>query len=261
MRHIEASDVVRTFNGGPHQGETALNFAHRILGTYGPDVAARRIVDEYFGERLNDGFVITGFRTVQELLYLREQIPRTRVLLIEAPFRVRYERFRVRSRSDERLSAEEFKQRDLDQAAFGLLDIALHLADIRLTNDQHLKAYRRQIEAVLSGVSPGDISGVRVASSKDRTDTSQLYRCLATLAVAGRPLSTDEIEAETKIRHNNANKVLRRHPSLARRLELPTSRLRYAITDAGRAFVSYMEHYSAAEPAPVASASIRGNSS
>ena len=44
----------------------------------------------------------------------------------------------------------------------------------------------------------------------------------------------------TPVRHNNANKVLKRVPELARRLELEGTRVRYETTNAGRAYVRYM---------------------
>lgn len=247
VRHIEASDVVRTFNGGPHEGESAFSFAQRVLGLHGPDVAARRIVDEYFGEELESGFVITGFRTIQEVLYVRQKFPDTRVLFVNAPLRVRYDRLRARARSSETMSLDEFKQQDVDQAALGLLGVADQVADLHLGNDQNLQAYLRVIDSLVQGGGTKASSMVRATPGKSRADRNQLARCLAALAHAGRPLSTDEIEAATGILHNNANKTLKRYSALARRLETGTGRLRYDVTDAGRAFVTYIQTYFASE--------------
>jgi inosine/xanthosine triphosphate pyrophosphatase family protein/ribose 1,5-bisphosphokinase PhnN len=247
VQHIEASDVVRTFNGGPREGESALAFAQRVLGLHGPDVAARRIVDEYFGEELQAGFVITGFRTIQEVLYVKQKFWRTRVLFVDAPLRVRYDRLRARARSNETMALEEFRQQDEDQAALGLLDVADQIADLHFRNDQNLKSYLRAVDALVSGGGTESSSMIKATSSKSRADRNQLARCLTALAQAGRPLSTDEVEAATGILHNNANKTLKRYPALARRLETGTGRLRYDVTDAGRAFVTYMRNYFASE--------------
>src|SRR5262249_5496421 len=78
-------------------------------------------------------------------------------------------------------------------------------------------------------------------------DRNQLYRSLAILAQANRPLTTEEIAIQTQkaglpIRHNNINKVLKGVPELARRLELPQNRLRYEVTNAGRAYVRLAEN-------------------
>ena len=84
----------------------------------------------------------------------------------------------------------------------------------------------------------GGISVVdKLAESAEKT---QLFRCLRVLDEAGRPLSCDEIEEITartgaRIRHNNANKVLKRVPELARRIETERMRVRYEVqTQVGR---------------------------
>jgi inosine/xanthosine triphosphate pyrophosphatase family protein len=245
--HVEASDIVRTFNGGPREGESALDFAFRVLGMHGFDVAARRIVDEYYGAELQAGVVITGFRTIEELLYVRGKLDATRVLYVDAPLRTRYDRFLQRRRSSaDTLSLPEFTKLDEDQAQFGLLSVGSQLADVRLQNDQNLETYYQQIEAILSGGDARDIPGFGKTPAGQRADRAQLYRCLCALKDAARPLSTDEIEALTAdagspIRHN------KRYPALARRLDLGRTRIRYDITPSGLAYIGYVDQYLAAD--------------
>lgn len=246
--HIEASEVVRTFNGGPRDGETPFDFALRVLGKHGPDVAARRIVDEYYGADLEDGFVITGFRTIEELLYLKSKFPETRVLYIDAPAKTRYDRYVQRRRSADALSLDEFRGLDEDQASFGLLAVGQQLAELYLRNDQNLDSYQQQIDAIVLGVPAGEIPGFGATPDRHETSRGQLFRCLEVLEKAGRPLSTDEIETLTRqsgdrILHNNANKTLKRYPVLARRLEGGSGRLRYDLTHAGRAYVTYVREH------------------
>jgi inosine/xanthosine triphosphate pyrophosphatase family protein len=249
MLHIEASDIVRTFDGGPKVGESPLDFALRVLGAHGFDVAARRIVDEYYGDQLRAGAVITGFRTIEELLYIRSALSTTRVLYLDAPLRTRYDRFLQRRRSaDDTLSLEDFKRLDLDQGSFGLLSAGSQLADVRLVNDQNFETYFEQIEAILAGAPAENIPGFGGTPAGQRADRAQLYRCLQALRSAGRPLSTDEIERWTgehggAIRHNNANKILKRYPALARRLDSGGPRLRYDVSTSGLAYLSYVEQY------------------
>lgn len=249
MLHIEASDIVRTFDGGPKAGESPLDFALRVLGAHGFDVAARRIVDEYYGDQLRTGAVITGFRTIEELLYVRSALSMTRVLYLDAPLRTRYDRFLQRRRSaDDTLSLEEFKRLDLDQGSFGLLSAGSQLADVRLVNDQNLDTYFQQIEAILAGAPAENIPGFGGTPAGQRADRAQLFRCLQALRAAGRPLSTDEIESWTgergaAIRHNNANKILKRYPALVRRLDAGGTRIRYDVTASGLAYLSYVEQY------------------
>ena len=255
MLHIEASDIVRTFDGGPKAGESPLDFALRVLGAHGFDVAARRIVDEYHGDELRTGAVITGFRTIEELLYVRSALSMTRVLYLDAPLRTRYDRFLQRRRSaDDTLSLEEFKRLDLDQGSFGLLSAGSQLADVRLVNDQNLDTYFQQVEAILAGAPAENIPGFGGTPAGQRADRAQLFRCLQALRASGRPLSTDEIESWTgeqgaAIRHNNANKILKRYPALVRRLDSGGTRIRYDVTASGLAYLSYVEQYLASGPA------------
>jgi len=255
MLHIEASDIVRTFDGGPKAGESPLDFALRVLGAHGFDVAARRIVDEYYGDELRTGAVITGFRTIEELLYVRSALPTTRVLYLDAPLRTRYDRFLQRRRSaDDTLSLEVFKRLDLDQGSFGLLSAGSQLADVRLVNDQNLDTYFQQVDAILAGAPAENIPGFGGTPAGQRADRAQLFRCLQALRASGRPLSTDEIESWTgeqgaAIRHNNANKILKRYPALVRRLDSGGTRIRYDVTASGLAYLSYVEQYLASGPA------------
>jgi len=104
-----------------------------------------------------------------------------------------------------------------------------------------------QIDAVLSGTY--GVVGVTAQGSPIRKlVVNQLLRCLQALDAAGRPMSTDEIEEETakmgsRIRHNNANKVLKRVPEFVRRLELESIRVRYELLNSGRAYLRYMQRY------------------
>lgn len=249
IQHVEASDVVRTFDGGPRLQESPLDFALRILKSYGYDVAARRIVDEYFGEELRLGAVITGFRTIEELLYIRGKLPSTRVIYVEAPAKTRYERYLHRKRAEmDSLPLQEFLKIDEGQASLGLLSVGSQLADFRLLNDQNLTSYHQQIEAILSGLDVGAIPGYGRTPAGQRADRAQLFRCLGALKTAAGPLSTDEIEVRTSqsgaaIRHNNANKILKQYPALARRFDQGSTRLRYEITPSGLAYVAYVEQY------------------
>ena len=114
-------------------------------------------------------------------------------------------------------------------------------------NDQNLETYFDQIDAILAGAPVENIPGYRHAAGQ-RADRAQLYRCLQALRAAGRPLSTDEIERWTQehsgsIRHNNANKILKRYPALARRLDAGGTRIRYDVTASGLAYLGYVEQY------------------
>jgi hypothetical protein len=145
---------------------------------------------------------------------------------------------------------EEFRKLDQEQWSFGLLRVAEEFADVRVVNEESLEEYYRKIGSIIAGAARQLTHGVsRTVHPKHDADENQLYRCLAALESAGRPLTCDEIEEQTQrfgktILHNNANKVLKRVPELARRLELEGTRVRYEILNPGRAYVRLMKGYS-----------------
>ena len=135
---------------------------------------------------------------------------------------------------------------DVQQWSLGLLRVAEDFADIRITNEGTKDEFYMRIDALLRGREIVGIAGISTrVQPRHAIDENQLFRCLASLDDAGRPLSCDEIQENTgdsgsPVRHNNANKVLKRVPELARRLELEGTRVRYEITNAGRAYLRYM---------------------
>ena len=130
--------------------------------------------------------------------------------------------------------------------------MAEEFADMRVVNEASLEEYHQRIDTILSGRSGESAQGVSTKiHPRHPAMENQLYRCLDVLENAGRPLTCDEIEALTRksgkaIRHNNANKVLKRVPELARRLELEGTRVRYEILNPGRAYIRLVGGY---EPA------------
>lgn len=254
LRHIEASDIVRSLDT-PKDEEAPASFAARVLEQHGADVVARRIL-ELYGADLDAGFVISGFRTLQELLTFRDAVPRTKVVLVEAVDRMRFERYLARGRTGKVSTLDEFRALDTEQAQFGLLTVAGQIPDIRITNESDLGVYFDVIGAVILRQHLSEIPAVSVQPRREDVVTrSQLRRCLALLEQAGRPLSTDEIErlsdqAGARIRHNNANKVLKKYPALVRRLEGGSARLRYDLLEAGRAYLRYLDLQPETEPHP-----------
>lgn len=248
LTHIEASSIVRTLDKR-RTNERPVDFARRVLGEMGPDVVARRILEWYEEVQDDQGFVISGFRTIEEILTLREQKPDLRVVLIEASPRIRLERYLKRPREGGQISLEELDEIDRQQASFGLLSVASQVPDLRLRNEETIEDYYAAVDAVIEGNHPDRVVGVSTGPSRaSSVERGQLERCARILQDAGRPLSTDEIElrsAETgsRIRHNNANKVLKRYPALVDRLEKGSGRLRYQVLPAGQAYLRYLDRF------------------
>ena len=241
---VEASSVLRTFHN-EYEGTPTSGFelAKKTLTEKGSDAIARRTLD-MFGDCVDDGLVISGFRTIEELETISSSIPDALVVLIEASERRRYERHLARGGRQASKGIKEFRQLDRDQCTFGLLRVAEEFADIKIANENTLDDYLQQVDSLFLGIT-ASIPGVTVNSrARSDLDSNQIFHCLRILNEAGLPLSCDEIEERSinqnhRIRHNNANKVLKTVPELARRLEIEGSRLRYQITDAGRAYLRF----------------------
>ena len=254
LRHIEASAVVRSLDvqRKPTDDEEGYTFAMRALDELGHDVVVREITNRY-GNQLDDPFVVSGLRDVEELRLMLSVVPRARVVLVEASERTRFERDVRRARQDKPVTLDVFQLRDSRQDSFGLLPVAEDLAHVRIVNEGRLEDYHRQIDAVIVGRQ--DEPGVDLAARpRHGPEHHQLYRCLKVLQEAGSALQCDEIEARstrfgaTTIRHNNANKVLKAVPALAQRLDPPdepgvenSARVRYAITQAGCTYIELLE--------------------
>lgn len=252
VRTIEASQVVRDLGIErlPEDDPDGFAYAMRVLDTLGHDIVVKEIFRK-LGTELESPFVVSGLRDLEEVLLFRALMPKVRLVHITAGERNRFERHLLRNRPGAERTLKEFNNRDVRQNAFGLLPVADDLCDIRVSNEGTLDEYKSQVEAVLGlGM---DVPGVDLAARPRHGLTQhQLYRCLKILSESEQPLRCDEIEhlaangPGAKIRHNNANKVLRSASTLAGRLdpdrgERDLARVRYQRTVAGEAFVKLFE--------------------
>lgn len=173
-------------------------------------------------------------------------VPRCLVVLVESSERIRFDRHVRRGRPGAEQTLGEFRDRDSSQDVFGLLSVVEDLADVKITNEGTLSDFHRHIDALMAQlVTPGSL---RPNAPRHGPSENQLFRCLALLEAEGNPLQCDEIERRSqhggggRIRHNNANKVLRAVPSLAERIDSgagdDAERVRYSITDRGSAYLS-----------------------
>ncbi len=247
---IEASSVLRMVEReGGIAAENAFTAAAKTLESYGPDVVARKILEMY-KEKLAQGCVITGFRTMEEVEVLKKAIPRAKLVLIQASDRTRFERHIQRGRSQSVETFDGFKKVDAQQWSFGLLRVAEEFSDIKVVNEGTIQDYYEKIDVILTGGRIDTLPGISTRiRPKHGTDENQLFRCLLILEEAGRPLTCEEIEEGTRqsgraIRHNNANKVLKRVPELARRLDADQLRVRYELLNPGRAYIRLMNQKS-----------------
>jgi inosine/xanthosine triphosphate pyrophosphatase family protein/adenylate kinase family enzyme len=251
IEHIEASAIVRSHKERSGTQESTLQFAQRLLRERGYTFIAEEIL-RWFGGRLDDGFVITGFRTIEELHVIRGAFPDAMVVFVDTSERARFERHLRRGRLDEITTFDQFKRHDQEQWKFGLLRVANDLADLRLVNEASLVDYLQRADVlVTTGPAAPD------PTQRARLMHGQLYRCLQVLREARVPLTSDEISLRVgtagpaPLRPNNANKVLRSVPELAQRLDLGDGALvRYEILTSGVAYLTYVQDWRGAGSEP-----------
>lgn len=251
FKWIEASEVVRSLREqSADKKESTEEFAKDLLGKAGHDIVARNVLRLLEADS-DEPFVITGFRALEEIELLLREVPQVEIILVESSERTRYERFVVRNRDGSGESLASFRAKDQGHWDFGLLSVAEDFSNVVIENEGSIEDYRAQIDAVLS--KNYDAPGVRLEPySSRRTNGSQLVRCLRVLNQAGRALNCNEISDGTeksgaRIRFNNVNKMVKRYPTLAQRLESGNEKVRYQITDAGRTYLRMLEDSSIEE--------------
>lgn len=263
--HVEASDVMRELaKSYDIRATTIAETARSLLSHMGSDVVAREI-ESRFGSSLDAGAVVTGFRTLEEVWYIRERHPGCRVVLVECGDRIRFERHLARARVTGISAFADFLAFDRDQWTFGLLGRVADVCDLKVINEGPMSEYQNKIDVILAGGydsaearkrRSNRISGVHIVNRKAIVSRStRLFRCLQALVDLGRAASCQEIacltgSSERKLRNGNVETVSDRHvnwilkdvPELARRIERRGQPVHYEIVPAGRTYVRMVGH-------------------
>lgn len=233
MRLVEASSIVRMLSQRRADGieRNPQEAAQDLLGSEGPDVVARTIIEHYGDEP--QGLVVTGFRAIEEIEAMLAHYPRAQVVLVGASDRVRYERHIRRGRHREVASFEEFRRLDEAQNEFGLLRSAAEFADFEVSNEGSLDDLFRPFE---------DLTRVGIEDIRDHRgrvprEESQLLRILRSLCHSVEPKTARTVSAETGIRPNNVHKMLREYSELVERRVGGTGAIQYLARPAGEAYV------------------------
>lgn len=250
FRLIEASSMMRlAADRVGVSGPDAYYRAKALLQEKGPDIVAREIVGSY-GDDLANRAIITGFRTIEEIQYIRGQFPGCKVIQVDASERTRFERHLRRGRTNAISTLAEFTEHDRQQSQFGLLSVAAELADVRITNEGTMKEFHAQIDTVMETI-PTPTQGVSyIRPNPTALKQSRLFRCLRALEQVEKAASCPEIaqltdrdtpmnnmEQVERISPRHVNWVLKDVPELARRVDARGDRVRYQILPAGRAYL------------------------
>jgi dephospho-CoA kinase len=151
---VSMGDVVReeaARRGLPPMDENTGGTGTALRRDYGMDAIAKRCVPKIRAQR-EDVLVIDGTRNIEEVNYFKKQFGIDfKLISINAPFDLRFERVKKRARSDDMTGIEELKRRDEREKGWGL-DKAMELADITLNNTGSLEKFREEIRKLLGTV-------------------------------------------------------------------------------------------------------------
>jgi len=114
----------------------------------GMDAIAKRCVPKI--RLLNSPVVVVdGTRNIEEIKYFKKEFGKDfKLISIQAPLDLRFERVKKRGRSDDMCSIEELKRREEREKSWGL-DKAIGIADVDIRNTGSLEEFREEIEKLL----------------------------------------------------------------------------------------------------------------
>jgi inosine/xanthosine triphosphate pyrophosphatase family protein/dephospho-CoA kinase len=229
---IEASSVLREIANEAGEAVETPSDAMRFLTRSGMDIVAARIA-KILDNKGGNLTVITGLRTVEEVLYLLQTRPEVRIVLVDADIKVRFERHRRRARDADVQNLGAFMDQDEKQAQFGILRIGTEICDASIRNDGDMTEYHNKIEGVLADSQTADFR------TNHATTTSELLRSLRALKEIGRAATCAEISDMTysqgaRVRKYNTNRALKGAPEFATRVQRNGSLLRYMLTPRGQ---------------------------
>lgn len=96
--------------------------------------------------------VVDGTRNIEEINYFKKTFGDDfKLIAIHTPLELRFERVKMRARSDDMAAIEELKRRDEREKGWGL-DKAILIADVTLENTDTIEKFRKQIEELLTGL-------------------------------------------------------------------------------------------------------------
>ncbi len=151
---VSMGDVVReeaAKRGLPPTDENIGGIGTTLRKNEGMDAISKRCVPKIRAQEGNV-VVIDGTRNIEEVNYFKKQVRIDfKLVAINAPFDLRFERVKKRARSDDMTGVEELKRRDEREKGWGL-DKAIELADITFNNTSSLKEFQEEIRNLLRTV-------------------------------------------------------------------------------------------------------------
>jgi dephospho-CoA kinase len=127
--------------------DNLIRAGNELRRRHGADILARRIL-----RRVKGRAVIDSIRHPKEVERLRTR-PAFRLVAVDAPAALRFERVKRRGRQESAATLEEFLAKERKEMGRSpeaqQLDLCLRMADTTLVNDSSLEDFHRKLEALL----------------------------------------------------------------------------------------------------------------
>jgi dephospho-CoA kinase len=154
FNHIRMGDMVRLFarEANINSNDTSIGkFATGQRKEFGADIWAKRTL-----EKMPQGDVlIDGSRSLAEINHFKSVMGNDlKIIGINAPTQMRFERLTARGRDDDPSAYEEFQTRDNRELSWGLGE-ALENAEITLKNDSTLEEFRNKCQSLINEIIGG----------------------------------------------------------------------------------------------------------
>ncbi len=154
FNHIRMGDMVRLFakEASIDSSDTSIGgFATSQREKFGPEIWAKRTL-----EKMPQGNVlIDGSRSLAEINCFKNMLGKDlKVIGIDAPTQMRFQRLTARGRDDDPSAFEDFQTRDNRELSWGLGE-ALENAEITLANDGTLEEFRNKCQSMINDIIGG----------------------------------------------------------------------------------------------------------
>ncbi|MHA1266745.1 MAG: AAA family ATPase [Candidatus Helarchaeota archaeon] len=150
---IIMGDIIRNIcvsKGLEPNSENTAECMINIRQKEGMDAVAKRTLPEI--AKLKTNFVvIEGLRSYEEVEFYRSRLKKFIILAIHASPKTRYQRIRIRQRSDDGQDYRTFIERDNREIKAGIAKI-IALADIMIVNEKDVEILKQQILNVLQQI-------------------------------------------------------------------------------------------------------------
>jgi dephospho-CoA kinase len=151
---VNMGDIVReetAQRGLPSTDENIGGTGTALRREEGMDVIAKRCIPKIRAIK-SKVVVVDGIRNINEIEYYKKEFGTDfKLIAINTPFDIRFERVKKRARSDDMNSMEELKRRDEREKGWGL-DKAIEKAEINSDNTGSIEKFREKMEQLLVNI-------------------------------------------------------------------------------------------------------------